>query len=217
MPQFSELRILLERYFPQSLDSQKLEQFNIAFESIVEWNQKINLISRNDVENLAERHFLHSLALLLFARPRKGSRILDIGTGGGFPGIPLAIMLQDVNFHLVDSIGKKIRVVGEIVAKCGLTNVQFSVQRAEEMEGGFDYVTGRAVSDLQKFIGYARKLVKCPGLEEPENGVFYYKGLDPDLELLTKSAGKVRKWNIGEVINEPFFSGKYLVHAPLCK
>lgn len=217
VPNFSSLKDLLEKYFPGEISSQQMEQFRKAFEGYIDWNSKINVISRKDMENLAERHFIYSLAIAKAIRFLPGTTVLDVGTGGGFPGIPLAIFFPEVNFHLVDSRKKKMIVVEEIVQLTGLTNVQHSVQRVEEMDEQFDFVVSRAVASMDKFLPWVRKRMHCKSKNELKNGILYLRGEGIDAEL--HAINQKRKYtlmNVSDWYSEEFFQTKFLLHLSLC-
>lgn len=154
----NDIDILL-KYFPNLTEDQQVKFFRFG-ELFREWNEKINLVSRKDIDSLFEKHILHSLGIAKVIRFADGTSILDVGTGGGFPGIPLAIYFPNVNFTLVDSIGKKIMVVREITRELGLKNVRSHHTRAEDITGTFDFITGRAVTEMNAFYGWIRKKIK---------------------------------------------------------
>ncbi|NBU90800.1 MAG: 16S rRNA (guanine(527)-N(7))-methyltransferase RsmG, partial [Flavobacteriia bacterium] len=159
-------------YFP-NLSQEQVQQFERLKDLYEEWNQQINVISRKDTENFYERHVLHSLGIAKIIRFQKASEILDVGTGGGFPGIPMAIMFPDVQFTLVDSIGKKIKVVNEVCAALGLKNVTGLHLRAEDVKGNFDFVISRAVTQMPIFINYVRNKIKKERNNKLKNGILY--------------------------------------------
>jgi 16S rRNA (guanine527-N7)-methyltransferase len=174
----------------------------------------INLISRKDMGNFYINHVLHSLSIAKIIRFSAGTRILDVGTGGGFPGIPLAIMFQDSSFFLLDSIEKKTRVVNAVVEKLGLENVTVIRKRAEEEKGKFDFVVSRAVMDLPGFIKLAGKNVSPTCNNSLANGIIYLKGGDIDKEI--RPFGKeVKVWEIKEFFSEPFFETKKIIYIPV--
>jgi 16S rRNA (guanine527-N7)-methyltransferase len=193
-------------------------QFALAFDACVEWNEKVNVISRKDIENLAERHFLHSLAIAKHIRFVPGTRLLDAGTGGGFPGIPLAIMFPEASFHLVDSVNKKIKVVSEIVQAAGLSNVEYSVQRVEEMKDQYDFVLSRAVSSMDKFIPWVRKRIHCRNRHKIKNGILYLRGGDvkAEMAMIRGLKGKWKTTPLKEYFEEEFFESKFLLEISLC-
>jgi 16S rRNA (guanine527-N7)-methyltransferase len=196
---------LLSTYFPQLTDAQKalLNRLPQLYE---EWNAKINVISRKDVENITERHILHSLSLSFFVPFPKGATILDIGTGGGFPGIPLAILYPDCSFTLADSIGKKIKVVQEIATACGLKNVTPLHCHSSELKGRFDFVVSRAVCPLDELVKMVSKNLDFSG----KGGIAALKGGDLTEEL--KGFGSaVKEFSIAEKITLPFFETKKVV------
>lgn len=215
MPEFSELQKLLEKYFPDRLQSKQIETLEKAFHGYLEWNEKINVISRKDIENLAVRHFLHSFAIAKVIDFLPGTKVLDAGTGGGFPGIPLAILFPETHFHLVDSRSKKITVVQEIIQHCSLNNVQSTVQRVEQLGGQYDFVVSRAVAAMDKFIPWVRKQINPRSQHPLKNGIIYLRGGDVDAEM--KALKIVRlKWKtypITDFFEEDFFEGKYVLHA----
>lgn len=179
-----------------------------------EWNSKINVISRKDIDSLYERHVLHSLAIARFIRFTPGSKILDVGTGGGFPGIPLAIFFPNVEFHLVDSIGKKVKVVNAITESLGLKNVTAEQIRAEQLKSKYDFVVSRAVTQLPEFVSWIRKNISLKQQNAIPNGVIYLKGgnLEGEIRPFRKTAFVQ---NLSDYFDEEFFETKKLVHVPV--
>ncbi len=179
-----------------------------------EWNSQINVISRKDIEHLYEKHVLHSLAIHKFIQFAKGSEILDIGTGGGFPGIPLAIMLPDVQFTLTDSIGKKIKVVQEVSTALGLKNVKALHTRSEVVKHKFDFVVSRAVAELTELLRWTDGKIKKQQINAIPNGLICLKGGDLTSELAgqrkSTESYEIRSW-----FDEPFFESKKLIYVPL--
>ena len=172
---------ILHHYF--DLTSRQHQQFDALREIYSYWNARINVISRKDMENLYERHILHSLGITKVIQFRDNTSIMDVGTGGGFPGIPLAIMFPSCNFLLIDSIGKKITVVNAVAEKLGLTNVKAIQSRAENIKGKFDFVVSRAVTTLPDFFSWVKDKIKANGFNELPNGILYLKGGDVEKEL----------------------------------
>jgi 16S rRNA (guanine527-N7)-methyltransferase len=173
---------LFKKHFPEITETQ-LDQLDRLKDLYEEWNSQINVISRKDIENFNERHVLHSLGIAKVASFVDGTKILDIGTGGGFPGIPLAIMFPNVDFHLVDSIGKKIKVVNEVVEALGLTNVKTDHERAENIKGQYDFVVSRAVTRMNKFMPWVKGKFHGTNQNVLFNGILYLKGGDIHEEL----------------------------------
>lgn len=201
---------IISKYFPE-LEKAQAEQFEALLPLYMEWNSRINVISRKDMENFHLHHVLHSLGIARAIGFKSGSRVLDVGTGGGFPGIPLAIFFPETEFLLVDSIGKKIKVVNEVVAALGLKNVQARHARAEEIKGSFDYVVSRAVTALPAFVGWVRDKIKPAGFNDLPNGILYLKGGEFEAELkLVQMKNKV--YELSHWFEEPFFETKKLVH-----
>ncbi|MFT5723457.1 MAG: 16S rRNA (guanine527-N7)-methyltransferase [Bacteroidia bacterium] len=203
---------LLKTLFPDLTPSQ-LTQFESLEDMYRHWNAQINVISRKDIDQFATRHLLHSLALGLFTTYKPGSRVMDVGTGGGFPGIPLAILFPEVQFHLVDSIGKKIKVVQEVTQVLELKNVTSVQVRAEEVEGTFDYVVSRAVTRLSPFYAWVEK--KIDFSKYTNSGFYALKGgdLGPEIKEF-KSAYKtahVTQFEIKDKLDDPFFETKKIV------
>ena len=192
-------------------------QFRKAFEGYVEWNSKINVISRKDMENLAERHFLHSLAIAKSIHFKSGTKVLDVGTGGGFPGIPLAIFFPECEFHLVDSRFKKIQVVEAVAALTDLKNVHATIQRVEDMRDQFDFVVSRAVASMDQFIPWVRKRIHCRNHNDVANGILYLRGEDLTQELKgqTFAHGPVMT-PISTWYEEDFFQTKHLLYLSFC-
>ena len=198
------------KYFPDLTDLQK-QQFAKLPELYANWNSQINVISRKDIEHLMERHVLHSLGLANIVTFVNGTEILDVGTGGGFPGIPLAILFPDTEFLLVDSIGKKIKVVNEVVLALELQNVKALQARVEDINGKFDFVVSRAVTALPEFMRWISGKIKTKNINTINNGVLYLKGGDIDSELAPLN----NYWKVFELhdyFSEPFFESKKIVH-----
>lgn len=203
---------LLRQYFPQ-ITEQQLAQFQQASELYADWNSKINVISRKDIEQLPERHFLHSLAIHRFIRFNPGAVVLDVGTGGGFPGLPLAIMNPEVSFILADSIAKKIRVVYEISRTLGLKNVQAERSRAEEIKGEVDYVVSRATAPMTDLVAWTRNILKSGQAGSMPNGWLVLKGGDLKDEL--QPFRKIIEIHpLSEIFEGEFFETKSLVYLP---
>ena len=199
------------RYFPDLTEQQK-EQFRKLESLYQDWNQKINVVSRKDIDELYLRHVLHSLAIAQVIQFKKGAEILDVGTGGGFPGIPLAIMFPDTNFTLVDSIGKKIRVVEEVVQGLGLTNVIAVNRRVEDLEGQFDFIVSRAVAAMPTFLHWVRGRLKMNSRHNLKNGILYLKGGDLQEELREFEEAQILE--LKDYFEEEFFETKSVVYLP---
>ncbi|MBR5957819.1 MAG: 16S rRNA (guanine(527)-N(7))-methyltransferase RsmG [Salinivirgaceae bacterium] len=201
------------KYFPNISERQK-RQFAHLPALYAEWNEKINVISRKDVDNLCVNHILHSLAIARLISFTPQTRVLDVGTGGGLPGIPLAIMFPDCRFHLVDSIGKKITVVKAVAEAVGLENVEAEQIRVEQIKDKYDFVVSRAVTRFDAFYNMTRKCVRSGGNNSLANGILYLKGGDFDEELKAISR-KSDVYNISDFFDEPFFETKKIIHLPL--
>jgi 16S rRNA (guanine527-N7)-methyltransferase len=201
------------RYFPALSDIQK-ERLSHLKEIYDRWNSMINVISRKDMDNFHVHHVLHSLSIAKVISFLPGTRILDAGTGGGFPGIPLAILFPDCEFTLLDSIEKKIKVVGAVAEELGLENVVPVRKRLEEEKDKFDFVVSRAVTGFPGFVSLASKNIRKGTANSLENGIIYLKG--PDLkEELSLFREKIKVWPIGGFFNESFFETKVIVYLPL--
>jgi 16S rRNA (guanine527-N7)-methyltransferase len=204
---------IIEKYFPRLTDKQK-QQFAQLGELYATWNAQINVISRADIDNLYEKHILHSLAIAKVIDFKDFTEILDVGTGGGFPGIPLAILYPNCQFLLVDSIGKKIKVVNEIAIALGLENIKAEQMRAELVEGEFDFVVSRAVTRLLPFYGWVKGKININNYNKYKNGILYLKGGDLKEEL--KELGKKsRVFELSDYFTEAFFETKMVVHVPM--
>lgn len=204
---------LVKKYFPD-IDNEKLSKLNYFSNLICEWNSKINLISRKDISNLEIHHILHSLSILKFFNFPKGVEIIDVGTGGGFPGIPLSIMLPEIKFTLIDSIKKKTEVLKNIVEELKLSNCEINCIRSENLKKQFDFVIGRAVSNLGDFIKLTKHLLKDSKKLVDENlqtGIIYLKGGDLKEELKNIKAN-IDVFNIEDIFNEDFFKEKYILY-----
>ncbi len=201
---------ILSTYFPQ-LTETRLEQFRQMESLYREWNARINVISRKDIDMLVIHHVLHSLAIARITGFKPGTSVMDAGTGGGFPGIPLAIMFPEVQFTLVDSIGKKIKVVEAVAGALGLDNVVPLNTRFESVEQQFDYVTGRAVSNLPLFISMVAPRVKKKGFNVLPNGILYLTGGEIEADL-TKIRARSATWSLADHFGEEYFKTKKLVH-----
>lgn len=198
--------------FPNLSENQK-QDFRKLEELYKDWNQKINVVSRKDIDELYLRHVLHSLGIAKFITFKDGSSILDVGTGGGFPGIPLAIMFPEVHFTLVDSIGKKIKVVNEVVEGLQLTNVTTINARVEEIPGKFDFIVSRAVAAMPTFVHWIKGKIKKESIHSVRNGILYLKGGDLNDELKDYRTAEV--YNLTDYFKEDFFETKKMVYLPL--
>ncbi|MDF2432582.1 MAG: rRNA (guanine527-N7)-methyltransferase [Mucilaginibacter sp.] len=201
---------LLLKYFP-ALTAQQLQQFNRLPELYSFWNNQINVVSRKDIDLLYERHVLHSLGIAKVISFLPGEMVLDVGTGGGFPGIPLAILFPDTQFHLVDSIGKKIKVVQEVTKAIGLKNVKVSHIRAEQIDEKFDFVVSRAVTQLKDFYPWVRGKFNKTSKNVLPNGILYLKGGDLSQEI-NESGLKVQQFYLKDFFQEEFFETKQVVY-----
>lgn len=206
---------LILKYFPNLTERQK-EQFAALPDLYNDWNSKINVISRKDMDNFVEHHVLHSLAIAKVVQFKTMCDIMDLGTGGGFPGIPLAIMFPDANFYLVDSIGKKIKVVKDVAEQLQLKNVTAEQIRAEQVQRDFDFIVSRAVTDLSQFAGWVKGKISDIHYHKLRNGIIYLKGGDLDAEL-APFRKKVRTWDIAEFFEEPYFETKKVIYMPMGK
>jgi len=201
---------IIFKYFPNLSEAQK-SKFNRLGDLYQEWNEKINLISRKDIEFLYEKHILHSLGIAKVINFTAGTAILDVGTGGGFPGIPLAIMFPEVQFSLVDSIGKKIMVVKDIAKALDLKNVQAYHARVEDIKGSFDFITGRAVTDINAFYGWVKRKIKKTQQNGLPNGILYLKGGDLEIEL-APFGQSAQVYPLSHYFDEEFFKTKAVVY-----
>lgn len=203
---------IILKYFSDFTEKQ-LEQFAVLEELYKDWNSKINVISRKDIEGLYLKHVLHSLAIAATIEFEAGTRIIDIGTGGGFPGVPLAIFFPEVEFHLVDSIAKKLKVIDGIASAVGLTNVTTQHTRAEEIKNRqFDFAVSRAVAPIKDLWRWGYPLIKKGNKQELPNGLICLKGGDLVQEI-AESAVRPRMIPIDEIFEEEYFKEKYLLHV----
>lgn len=200
------------KQFPYITDIQK-GQFQKLQELYEDWNSKINVISRKDIDELYTRHVLHSLGIAKIIEFKPGTKIMDVGTGGGFPGIPLAILFPQVDFYLIDIIGKKIKVVNEVANALGLTNVKAEQKRAEMVKQEFDFIVSRAVTNMSDFVIWTQDKIKKKQNHELENGILYLKGGDLTVELA--SFPNAKQYNLSDYFSEEFFETKKVVHLPL--
>ena len=202
---------LILKYFPD-LTEEQTRQFAALYDLYTDWNSKINVISRKDIENLYEHHVLHSLGIAKVIRFKPGTKVMDLGTGGGFPGIPLAILFPEVQFHLVDSIGKKVRVATEIAGSIGLKNVTTRHARAEEEKQLFDFVVSRAVMPLTDLLKIIRKNISPKQQNALPNGLICLKGGELERETMPVK-NKTTMWNLKEFFGEEFFETKKVVYV----
>jgi 16S rRNA (guanine527-N7)-methyltransferase len=204
---------LILKYFPDLTQEQK-EKFDKLDELYRFWNAQINVISRKDIDKLYLHHILHSLAIAKVVKFLPGENVMDVGTGGGFPGIPLAILFPQTNFHLVDSIGKKIKVVKEVSAAIGLKNLRASHERAEQINEKFDFILSRAVTQLKDFYPWVRGKFKKESKNTLPNGVLYLKGGDLGQEIKDAGLKQVQQFPINDYFAEDFFDTKYIIYFP---
>lgn len=200
------------KHFPKLTEEQVLQFEKLQF-LYEDWNSKINVISRKDINELYTRHVLHSLGIAKIQEFEKGTFVLDVGTGGGFPGIPLAILFPETRFYLIDVIAKKIKVVNEVAKALGLQNVKAEQMRAENVKGDFDFIVSRAVTNMSDFVSWVKDKIKKQNKHELKNGILYLKGGDLTQEL--KDFPKATEYNLSEYFKEEFFETKKVVHLPL--
>ncbi|WP_456441378.1 16S rRNA (guanine(527)-N(7))-methyltransferase RsmG [Psychroserpens sp.] len=203
---------LIKKYFPDLTDTQS-QQFEHLETLYKDWNLKINVVSRKDIDELYLRHVLHSLGIAKVISFLPNAKILDVGTGGGFPGIPLAILYPETQFHLVDSIAKKLKVVNEVVDRLDLTNVKTSHDRVENINGQFDFIVSRAVAAMPTFVHWVKGKIAKEQKHELKNGILYLKGGDLSEELETYRTATI--YNLNDFFSEEFFDTKKVVHLPL--
>ena len=204
---------ILTKYF-SDLTDQQMDQFGRLGTLYEEWNAQINVISRKDIEQLYERHVLHSLAIAKVIQFKPHTTVLDVGTGGGFPGIPLAILFPETSFMLIDSIGKKIKVVNEVASVLGLTNVTAEHVRVEEVKQKFDFVVSRAVTAFPRFVSMARTKVASQSNNDLPNGILYLKGGDFDEEI-EPFRKQIQVYELQSFFQEEFFETKRLIHMSI--
>ena len=204
---------IILKYFPELTERQR-EQFAALLPLYEEWNAQINVISRKDMENFYEHHVLHSLAIAKAIRFAPMTEVLDVGTGGGFPGVPLAVMFPEARFTLVDSIGKKIKVVNDVVERLGLKNTNAMQTRAEQLDGEYDFVVSRAVTTLGEFVPWVKNKISKTQYNSLRNGILYLKGGDLTNELFA-FRHKVKTWDIGEWFDGEWFETKKVIYLPL--
>ncbi len=212
---FAKTKIMkiIKSYFPE-LSEEQLQQFEMLMRLYPEWNAKINVISRKDIDNLEVNHLLHSLALVKFVKFMPSTTVMDLGTGGGLPGLPLAIYFPEVKFHLVDRVAKKLRVAQDIAEQAGLTNVTFQHGDVLEVKGKFDFVVSRAVMPLGDMLKLVRRFISPDSHNAIPNGLLCLKGGDLDAEL-SKYKREALVDDIGNYFKEDFFSTKKIVYYPI--
>ena len=204
---------LLTKYFPD-LSPLQINRFEELGSLYREWNEKINVISRKDIDELYVRHVLHSLAIAKIIRFKPGTNLLDVGTGGGFPGIPLAILFPNSNFTLIDAIGKKILVVQEVSGQLKLTNVRAQKNRVQEIKLRYDFVISRAVTAFPDFVSMVRKNVSPHSGNALPNGIIYLKGGDFEAEISAfKASAEI--FDLSKIFEEPFFETKKVIYLPV--
>lgn len=203
---------LIKHYFPDLTNTQ-ISQFEQIAEVYKDWNQKINVVSRKDIDDIYLRHVLHSLGIAKIQFFKSGAKILDVGTGGGFPGIPLAILFPETQFTLVDSIGKKIKVVEEVTDALGLQNVTAVNDRVEQISGEFDFIVSRAVAVMPSFVHWVKGKIAKTSAHDRKNGILYLKGGDLSEELSPYRTVEV--FDLARVFEEDFFETKKVVYLPM--
>ena len=202
---------LIKKYF--DLTPKQYDQFERLYSLYEDWNSKINVISRKNIDKLYTNHVLHSLGIAKVVNFLDDTDILDVGTGGGFPGIPLAILFPETRFHLVDSIGKKLKVVEAIANDLNLKNIKTTHDRAENIKGEYDFIVSRAVTKMPEFVKWVKGKTKKDSKHRLENGVLYLKGGDLTEELSSFKNAKI--FDLKNYFEEPFFETKKVVHLPL--
>ena len=203
---------LIKHYFSDLSDTQ-LNQFEKLNDLYQDWNLKINVVSRKDIDEIYLRHVLHSLGIAKVQKFNPGASILDVGTGGGFPGIPLAILFPETQFHLVDSIGKKIKVVEEVSAGLGVSTVKITNDRVENIDGQYDFIVSRAVAQMETFVRWIKGRIAKKSEHELKNGILYLKGGDLTEELKLYTSATI--YDLNDYFEEEFFETKKVVHLPL--
>jgi 16S rRNA (guanine527-N7)-methyltransferase len=203
---------LLLKYFP-NLTQLQISQFSQLQELYKDWNLKINVVSRKDIDELYLRHVLHSLGIAKVVQFKPNTKVLDVGTGGGFPGIPLAILFPEIQFHLVDSIGKKIKVVREVAEGLGLQNIKTTHGRVEEIKETYDFIVSRAVAQMETFVFWTKGKINKKQQHPIKNGILYLKGGDLSDELKKYTSATI--YNLPDYFAEDFFETKKVVHLPM--
>ncbi len=203
---------LIQKYF-NNLTAKQKAQFEALESLYVDWNSKINVISRKDIDELYLRHVLHSLGIAKVITFKPGSRILDVGTGGGFPGVPLAILFPDCQFHLVDSINKKLKVVNAVTDALNVGNIKTTHSRVEAIDETFDFIVSRAVTAMPEFTKWVKGKISKSQNNRLKNGILYLKGGDLTEELSLYTAAT--QYKLSDYFDEPFFETKKVVHLPL--
>lgn len=200
---------IIQKYF-KNLTEKQIEQFSKLQDLYEDWNLKINVVSRKDIDELYLRHVLHSLGIAKVMQFKPGSKVMDVGTGGGFPGVPLAILFPETQFHLVDSIGKKIKVVNEVVEGLGLENVKTTHGRVEEVKDTYDFIVSRAVAQMETFVRWNKGKIAKKQNHDLKNGILYLKGgdLTEELQLYTSAT----TYDLPDFFEEDFFETKKVVH-----
>lgn len=203
---------IIQKYFTDLTDNQR-NQFQKLQELYQDWNLKINVVSRKDIDELYLRHVLHSLGIAKVIQFQPNTKVMDVGTGGGFPGIPLAILFPETHFHLVDAIGKKIKVVNEVVEGLELKNVKTSNCRVEEVKDTYDFIVSRAVAQMETFVHWTKGKIAKKQNHELKNGILYLKGGDLTEELQKYTSATI--FDLTNYFDEPFFETKKVVHLPV--
>jgi len=203
---------LLLKYFP-NLTQLQISQFSQLQELYKDWNLKINVVSRKDIDELYLRHVLHSLGIAKVVQFKPNTKVLDVGTGGGFPGIPLAILFPETQFHLVDSIGKKIKVVNDVTEGLGLQNIKTIHGRVEEIKGTYDFIVSRAVAQMETFVRWTKGKINKKQQHPIKNGILYLKGGDLSDELNKYTSATI--YDLTDYFKEDFFETKKVVHLPM--
>ncbi|MDG1528699.1 MAG: 16S rRNA (guanine(527)-N(7))-methyltransferase RsmG [Polaribacter sp.] len=203
---------IIQKYFTDLTEIQ-VAQFSKLQELYQDWNLKINVVSRKDIDELYLRHVLHSLGIAKIISFKPGSKVMDVGTGGGFPGIPLAILFPETKFHLVDSIGKKIKVVNEVAEGLGLQNVKTTHGRVEEIKEEYDFIVSRAVAQMETFVRWNKGKITKKQNHDLKNGILYLKGGDLSEELAKYTSATI--YDLPNYFEEDFFETKKVVHLPM--